>query len=435
MNKIHAALTALALVLAGATAAEAAGPPKVKPASVGPAGLSHPTIVVPPSSVEREEDRGKRAHTNVLILNPAADPQDGGPPAVGIAAETPGSLACLYGLVPRVPANCSPDLAITTAPVRTATKAIAIVDAYHNPKAFENLTAFSQQFGLPLPSSSNFKVVYASGVVPPVDLGWALESNLDLQYAHAMAPGATIILVEAASASIADLLKAEQVAADQLVALTGGGQISNSWAAGEFSLESFYESYFNRSGVVYFAASGDAPGVVWPSASPKVVSVGGTTVVRSTTGVGEVTWDQGGGGPSRFFSRPSYQSSVQSVVGKKRGTPDIALVANPTTGVWVYDSTYNPSAGVWWKVGGTSLSSPLAAGIVNQAGAVRGTFATSTSAELSMMYSNVAYSTASTSPTFTDVTSGRCGPTSSYAALTKYDFCTGVGTPFGLGGK
>jgi hypothetical protein len=432
MKKLNAGLTALVLILAGASAAEAGGPPKVKPASIGPGGLSHPTIVVPPSSVEKEEDRGKRAHTNILIVSPAAAPQDGLPPASGIGLETPSSLACLYRLVPRTVPNCDPDLASVTAPVR-ATKAIAIVDAYHNPNAVQNLTAFSQQFGLPLPSASNFKVVYASGTVPPVDLGWALESNLDIEYAHAMAPGATIILVEAASASLADLLKAEQVAADQVVAATGGGQISNSWAAGEFGLETLYDSYFNRSGVVYFAASGDAPGVVWPSASSKVVSVGGTTVVRSSSSVGEVTWDQGGGGPSRYVSRPTYQNSVQAVVGKKRGTPDLALVANPNTGVWVYDSTYNPAAGVWWQVGGTSLSSPLAAGIVNQAGTANG-FATSTSAELTRVYGSVAYSP-SPSPTFSDVTSGRCGPNSGYAAVAKYDFCTGVGTPFGTGGE
>jgi subtilase family serine protease len=168
--------------------------------------------------------------------------------------------------------------------------AIAVVLAYHYPNALKDLTAFSNQFGLPAP---NLKVVYASGLTtPPANsaANWELEGALDLQWAHAMAPSAQLILVEAKSNANADLLQAIDVATAQLNA-GSGGQINMSWGSAEFSAETTatYENHFSANPfnktspkpITYFASSGDGAGTSWPCVSPNVVCVGGTTVRKN----------------------------------------------------------------------------------------------------------------------------------------------------------
>jgi len=327
-------------------------------------------VVIPRSSLALPGDAGVRAHTNFLIFVP-----DRSRPAQSFSGETPASLACVYRLVTQV-TGC-PISGTTTNPSGGA-GAIAIVDAYDDPNAARDLAAFSLTFGL---AAANFSVVYASGKKPPRDStgGWELEESLDIEWAHAMAPEAQLYLVEASSASNSALFSAETVAAS-LVAAAGGGEVSNSWGGGKTRSETSNDSkYFDASDVVYFAAAGDSPGVIYPSSSPNVVSAGGTTVNRSGGNfTSESTWGSGGGGTSRYESRPSYQSSVSSIVGSRRGTPDFSFDANPNTGVQVYDSNaYEGTVGPWWIVGGTSVSSPSLAGIVNRAGL----FATSTNVE------------------------------------------------------
>jgi len=373
-------------------------------------------VIIPHSSIALPGDAGVRAHTNLLVFVP-----DRTQPAQSFSGETPASLACVYELVTQV-TGC-PISGTTTNPSGGA-GAIAIVDAYDDPNAAADLATFSSTFGLP---AANFSVVYASGKKPSQDStgGWELEESLDIEWAHAMAPNAQLYLVEASSASNSALYSAETVAAS-LVAAAGGGEISNSWGGGETSSETSNDSkYFSASGIVYFASAGDSPGVIYPSASPKVVSAGGTTVNRSggnfTT---ETAWNSGGGGTSRYESRPSYQSSVSGIVGSKRGTPDFSFDANPNTGVQVYDSTaYEGTVGPWWIVGGTSVSSPSLAGIVNRAAL----FATSTNVELTTLYSNLG-----NSGDLRDVTSGSCG---THRAQAGYDLCTGVGSDQGYAGK
>jgi kumamolisin len=373
-------------------------------------------VIIPRSSVALPGDGGVRAHTNLLIFVP-----DRSRPAQSFSGETPPSLACVYKLVAQV-SGC-PISGTTTNPSGGA-GAIAIVDAYDDPNAASDLATFSSTFGLP---AANFSVVYASGKEPLQDStgGWELEESLDIEWAHAMAPNALIYLVEASSASNSALYAAETVAAS-LVSAAGGGEVSNSWGGGESRGETSDDSkYFDTSGVVYFASAGDSPGVIYPSASPNVVSAGGTTVNRSggnfTT---ETAWSDGGGGTSRYESRPSYQSSVSSIVGSKRGTPDFSFDANPSTGVQVYDSTaYEGQVGPWWIVGGTSVSSPSLSGIVNRAGL----FAMSTNVELTTLYSNLGNSS-----DLRDITSGSCG---THSAKAGYDLCTGVGSDQGYSGK
>ena len=301
-------------------------------------------------------------------------------------------------------------------------RAIAIVDAYHYPTAMSDLAVFSAQFGLPAPTTANFQVIYADGRRPQVNSDWNIEEALDIEWAHAMAPNAKIYLVEAASAGYADLFTAISKANSLLSSANpSGGEVSMSWGGSEFSSETFYDRYFTQPGVVYFAAAGDSPGVIWPSTSPNVVSAGGTSVSRNPndgTFLQELAWQSGGGGPSLYETLPSPQIgvSVSSIPLTRRGTPDVAADADPSTGVWVYSYPY------WYIVGGTSVASPVWAGIVNSANS----FSTSGQNELTILYANQGT---------TDITLGSCGPHEGYMAGTGWDFCTGLGSPAGESGK
>lgn len=389
--------------------------------------IASPSIAIPQSSIANPGDAGLRAHTNIKILNlndkQASPPNLFGaqpelPPLPNLYYETPASLACVYGLVPKTQA-CNPQK--VTKNVVGGSKVIAIVDAYDDPTALSDLVRYSQQFGLPPITSANFQVIYASGKKPPVVDGWRVEEALDVQMAHALAPNAKVLLVEAASNSLADLFVAERVAANA-VALAGGGEVSNSWGSNEFSQETTptYRSPFTKATVVFFASTGDAPPPSYPAVLPNVVAAGGTTIVRDASGsfLSETSWTSAGAGASTFVARPAYQSAVQSIVGARRGTADLSAVANPNSGVWVY------SNGSWLVVGGTSASSPILAAITNTANH----FLPSSAGELARMYNHLG------TAAFRDVKQGTCGTNQSRQAAVGYDFCTGVGSPLGRNG-
>ena len=302
------------------------------------------TLFDPASNYLLTTDFGKRAHSNLRILVPPSNSfaraqfVAGTPPFSNYLYETPASLACIYNLIPPAVAGCNPNA--TKTGVTGGSKSIAIVDAYDYPGAQTDLATFSSQFGLPAPSAANFKVVYATGARPQsaYRTGWDLEAALDLDMAHGLAPKAKLYLVEAASNSLGDLFLAVSRAAS-LVAGDGGGEVSMSWGAGEFSGETAYDGGMTTAKVVYFAASGDSPGAIYPCTSPNVVCVGGTGNSRNVvTGVfqGYVAWTDTGGGTSLYEARPAYQNALSGIVGAKRGVPDIAAVADPRTGVWVY---------------------------------------------------------------------------------------------------
>ena len=362
-------------------------------------------ILVPGSSVEVPEDVGHRAHTNHVILLRAA------PQATAPSGMTP---VRIYGAY------------VFTA---SGTGTIAIVDAFDYPTAESDLNTFSSQFGLPVCTSANgcFKKVYATpgGKAPRANCGWAQEAALDIEWAHAMAPYAKIVLVEAASNSFSDLLTAVDTASGIVAANSGSGQVSMSWGGSEFSSETAYDSHFTKPGVVYFAASGDSGGkTIWPGVSPNAVSAGGTTLKLNSDGsvASETGWSGSGGGPSTYESRPSYQTVIQGLVGSHRGTPDFSFDADPYTGVSVYDSTSCQGMSGWMVFGGTSVSSPSLAGIVNSAGGN----SSSTANELSLIYGGLGTNA------FRDITSGTAG---SYNAQSGWDFVTGVGSNLGLSGK
>jgi subtilase family serine protease len=186
---------------------------------------------------------------------------------------------------------------------------------------------------------------------------------------------------------------------------------------------------FVRPGVVFLASSGDAPGTNYPSSSPNVVAVGGTSTNRDPN-LGnflyEGAWNNTSGGPSEVEPRPNYQNGIAAIAGPARVTPDISADGNPNTGAWVLDTNlYEGEPGGWFAVGGTSLSVQVMAGIVNSAG----TFHKSSAEELSVIYSKGFL------VGFNDVQADNCGPYGGYFTTPGYDFCTGVGSPHGYFSK
>jgi len=383
-------------------------------ASVASAQVRRGDGIVPRSSIERPEDVGRRMHTNYIIYAPNGVIE----PQFNPGGETPASLGCVYDMVANPIAGC---------PIATATEVptggsgvIVIVDAYDYPSAAADLATFSSDFGLPAPS---FSVQYASGRRPRngCSSGWQLEESLDIEWAHAMAPHAQIVLMEASSNSNSALYQAVTAANSYIASHGGKGEVLMSWGGSETSSETGSDHYFTQSGVVYFASSGDSPGVIYPSASGNVVSAGGTQVNRSGGNyTNQTAWIDGGGGPSAYEPRPSFQNSISGIVGSKRGTPDFSFDASGGSPVAVYNSN---CYGGWLQVYGTSVASPSLAGIVNNAG----TFNTSSNAENTEIYAN--YTNTSD---FTDITSGSCG---THSATTGWDFCTGVGVDRGFSGK
>jgi kumamolisin len=417
--RIVSALVSLAVVLSTSCMAQSQGLTNPNASAAAQSRFPHGRVMAPGSSIARAGDTGVRAHTHLQVFVPEQTVTPfAGAPFAGLGFETPASLACVYSLVPRTN-SCNPNLVFANP--TGGFGAIALVDAFHYPTALADLQTFSAQFGLKAP---NLTVVFASGVKPVQDPsgGWELEAALDLEWAHAMAPDAKLFLVEARSSSFSDLLAAERVAGN-LVASAGGGEVSNSWGSNEFSGETSFDSNFTTAGVVYFASSGDQPGVEYPAASPNVVAAGGTTTSRNpftANFLSERSWELAGSGVSAFEARPVYQDIIQSIVGTRRGVPDLSFDSNPVTGAWVFDSTPVQGAGSgWFIVGGTSLASPALAGIVNATGNRLG----SSHAELNLIYNNLAITT-----DFNDISTGVCGPTAGFSTKLGWDLCTGIGS-------
>jgi subtilase family serine protease len=434
-------------------------------------------IVTPESSIDRAEDAGKRAHTNVvvrsldgrkaLLLNSQEAMAAIGPDTT-TTIETPASLGCLYVSSPtKRTTGCVPNFFAGGGhgPSAAGWGAIALVDAYDNPSASQDLVAFDKYFGL---KAAKFTKIYANGngdcTTPPPNAGWALESSLDIEWAHVYAPNAQIVLVEACSNSYTDLLYAEGVAINYIQVNYGGGQVSNSWGSGEFSGENSYDPIFagfNYSPfvpVVTFASAGDSGcGAAYPSSNPWLVSAGGTTVNRNSgtnTFNNESCWGGSGGGSS------VYETYATSFTGSNTGpwadyqypifaqgsrqTPDLASDADPASGVAVDALYYGQVVGActtepcFFEVGGTSVASPSLAGIVNRANNRETTcFGNSvtggcwfSSGENNLLYSQLSTAT-NYYQNFYDVTTGSNGCT----VTDHWDYCTGVGSPRDLLGK
>jgi subtilase family serine protease len=237
---------------------------------------------------------------------------------------------------------------------------IAIVDAYNQPNLVSDLATFDQTFGLP---AANLQIINQTGgaALPTGDSGWGLEISLDVEWAHAIAPGANILLVEANSNSGTDLLTAVDTARNT----PGVAAVSMSWGSEEFSGQSSYDTHFQtpsgHPGVTFVASSGDeGAGPSWPAASPYVLAVGGTSLTLSSSNnwQSEVAWSGSGGGISEEVPQPTYQAGLVSQSTTSRTSPDVAFAADPNAGFAVCDSAYYRSAGPWIEVGGTSAGAP-----------------------------------------------------------------------------
>jgi kumamolisin len=363
------------------------------------------TVISPASSIVR----GSRVvHTPLYVFIPEGGVQPSTP-----VGETPASIACIYGVTP--PTFGCPKTG-TMVPTGGA-KAIAVVEYGNTSTMQRDLNTFSAQWGLPVVTAT---VICTPGPPPcpsNAGSGWDLETSLDVQWAHAMAPNAKIIVAEFTNDPLTDGAEAEAAAA---VAAAGGGEVSNSWSYDEeFSSELGLDSHFLKPGVVFFASAGDSGlGAAYPSTSPNVISAGGTHIVRDSNGnfTGESCWSGSGGGISAYEPLPNYQFIISNIARTHRGTPDLAADADPATGVAVFSTTY---CGGWCQVGGTSVSSPVLAGIVNEAGGFR----SSTSSELTKTYGEYRIP-AQWKAYFFDITTGSNGSPAKFG----WDECTGIGS-------
>lgn len=309
---------------------------------------------------------------------------------------------------------------------------VAIVDAYDDPNVASDLSTFDTQFGLPACTAANGCFVKSTPQgLPATDSGWALEISLDVQWAHAIAPGAKIVLVESSNNSLGSLLSAVDSAVG-----TGAQQVSNSWGGSEFSTESNYDFHYNSATASFFVSSGDGGhGVMWPAASPYVISVGGTTLVNDSSGnwVSEKAWSGSGGGISLYEPKPSYQNNFNT--NTKRTVPDVSYDADPNTGVYVYDSVPLNGQSGWWLVGGTSAGAPQWASISAIANSQNAKLASASFGTSNALYGAAtgAQSSPQTNPylkNYHDIISGNNGPCGSICnTRAGYDEVTGVGSP------
>jgi subtilase family serine protease len=338
---------------------------------------------------------------------------------------------------------------------------IAIVNAFHNPHIAADLAAFSDKFGLapctvqtigvsdtlPLPraaagSGCTFSVVNAAAngtvtaTVPAVEAAWKVESTLDVEWAHAIAPMARLILVQAQSASHADLMGAINLA-NKL----GANVVSMSFGSAEYVGQGDTESAFTTPGVTYVAAAGDnGHAVSWPAVMPQVLAVGGSTLGVESGARSETAWLGSGGGISSYNAAPSWQSALtaMTVNGKigtlsRRAVPDVAFNANPKTGQLIYMTPTTADDTGWLVAGGTSIGTPQWAGIVAITNALR---AENGKPSLGLVAAPL-YKALSVSSTYAntmlDVTQGSNGNCLGCGATTGYDLVTGLGTPNAMG--
>jgi subtilase family serine protease len=307
-----------------------------------------------------------------------------------------------------------------------AGQTIALIDAYDDPTIGADLAQFDWTFGLAAPPSFHRVAQDGSRNFPRTDPsgGWEMEEALDVEWAHALAPGASLLLVEADSNSFADL----NAAVDYARHLQGMSVVLMSYGAREFGGETGFDGHFTtptgHAGVTFVASSGDAGApALYPAVSRNVLAVGGTTLRIDSEGhyLGETGWSGSGGGLSRYESQPSYQHGVVTQSGTQRGSPDVAFDADPNSGVAVCDSFDDPG-GPWLQVGGTSFSAPAWAALiaVSDQGRVLNGLGTldGASGTLPALYQLPGSD-------FHDIIHGNNG----YRAGPGYDLVTGRGTP------
>jgi subtilase family serine protease len=298
-----------------------------------------------------------------------------------------------------------------------STTTVAIVDAYANPNAAADLAAYRTAFGLG--SADLTQVNQTGGPINKVrgNVGWGQEEMLDLEMISAICPSCQLIYVGANSASFNDLAAAVDTAAR-----LGAKVISNSYGGSEFSTEATVASHYSHDGVAITVSSGDSGyGVQVPAAFNTVTAVGGTTLTLNTKGtrVSETVWSGAGSGCSAYIGKPSWQIDTACA---NRTVADVAAVADPATGVAVYDSYGSRRGANWYVFGGTSVAAPIIGAVYALSGNTAGVPA------------SLAY--AAKAKSLFDVTigsNGSCGGTYLCTGVSGYDGPTGNGTPNGAG--
>jgi subtilase family serine protease len=298
---------------------------------------------------------------------------------------------------------------------------VAIIDAYNHPAAEADLAVYRSKFGLPACTTANgcFTKVNQNGNASPLpvnDDGWAGEISLDIDMVSAICPKCRILLVEATTPTMANLGAAVKTAVR-----LGAKFVSNSYGGGESGNENTFDTnYFNQPGVVITASTGDnGYGTAYPSTSKYVTAVGGTTLTtaNNSRGWSETAWSDAGSGCARSVPKPAFQSSVNTACAN-RAVGDVSAVADPQTGVAVYQS-YGGSG--WSVFGGTSAAAPIIAATYALAGAPGSADRPNT-----YPYSHTA--------NLFDITSGKNGSCSQAVQCksgTGWDGPTGLGTPNG----
>jgi subtilase family serine protease len=299
---------------------------------------------------------------------------------------------------------------------------VAIVDAYDDPNAEADLATYRSYFGLPACTTANgcFKKVNQTGGTsyPTKDGGWAEEISLDIDMVSAICPKCKIILVEATTSSFANLGTSVNEAAK-----LGATEISNSYGSSGDASDSTYSKYYNHAGIAVTASSGDdGYGISYPASSHYVTAVGGTTLTAASStsrGWTETAWADAGSGCSTYNTALTGQASF-STGCSKRAEADVSAVANPSTGVSVYDSyAYNGSSG-WLTFGGTSVSAPIIASVFALAGNAKS------------IDNNYPYTHSGSLFDVTSGSNGTCSTSQWCKARAGWDGPTGLGTPNGV---
>jgi subtilase family serine protease len=309
-----------------------------------------------------------------------------------------------------------------------AGETIAIVSAYDAPDLAADLAVFNRTFGLAAPPS--LRVVNQTGGsrLPRADGTWALETALDVQWAHAVAPDASILVVEATSSALGNLLAAVSYAAAQPDVTV----ISGSWGTPEFSGQSAQDSRCRLTTAVCVFASGDDgnPGS-YPATMPNALAVGGTDLTLGDAGsfVSETAWSGSGGGISLYSAKPSFQAGISPAV--RRAAPDVAYAAGEPAGFPVYSSNaYRGQAG-WLQLSGTSVGAPQWAGILAAGNELRRAAGKRPLTAVDAAGRTPLHTALYTSPrSLQDIvqgTNGTCGEVCT--ALPGYDTVTGLGSP------
>ncbi|MGB8346324.1 MAG: S53 family peptidase [Ktedonobacteraceae bacterium] len=341
-----------------------------------------------------------------------------------------------------------------------AGQTVVDIVSYGSPTLQQDMQVFDQQFNLP---PVNLQILSPLGTVPfdPNNkdmVGWASETDLDVQIIHAIAPGAKIIVMTSpvdeveGTSGLPQFLQLEQQVASQHL----GNIVSQSWGASEVTLnnsngrqevaqwDAFYKQATTQDGITFFSSSGDNGATDYrdlqasklsPNATtsfapddPWVTATGGTSLIRQGNSTSEVAWNQSGGGFSQFFSEPSYQQTLptsdQSLIKGRRGVPDVSADANPLTGLAFYED------GTWGLAGGTSAAAPLWAGLMAIADQMAGKGLGFINPTLYKLALSNRYAL-----DFHDITSGNNSVNSQgvnvpgYAAVRGWDPVTGLGSP------